>query len=277
LIAKGSKPASVNRDMKGFKAALNLAAAHDPRITNAVAWRTGLAALPDAHHARNVVLDDDSEVRPLIAAAYAEDSAFGLLVETAAVTGARVSQLARLEVGDLQANRPDPRLMMPSSRKGKGVKRIERKPVPITSSLAAQLGQAAGNRARTQPLLLRADGRPWQPARADYRKPFIRAVTRVGLDPKIVTLYCLRHSSIVRALLAGVPARVCAGSTIPASRCWRRAIAPISSTTPTRWRGAGCLTQRSQPRAPSSRCPGGYSEQPQRNAADFSPARVGGD
>jgi integrase len=129
---------------------------------------------------------------------------------TAAVTGARVSQLARLEVADLQSDRPDPRLMMPSSRKGKGVKRIERKPVPITSSLAAQLRQAAGNRAHTQPLLLRADGTPWQPARADYRWPFIRAVTRVGLDPRTVTLYCLRHSSIVRALLAGVPARVCA-------------------------------------------------------------------
>jgi integrase len=210
LIAKGAKPASVNRDLKGFKAALNLAAAHDPRITNAAAWRTGLAALPDAHHARNVVLDDDNEVRPLIAAAYAEDSALGFLVETAAVTGARVSQLARLEVADLQADRPDPRLMMPSSRKGKGVKRIERKPVPITSSLAAQLRQATGNRARTQPLLLRADGTPWQPARADYRLPFIRAVTRVGLDPTTVTLYSLRHSSIVRALLAGVPARVVA-------------------------------------------------------------------
>jgi len=162
LIAKGAKPSSVNRDLKGLKAALNLAAAHDPRITNSAAWRTGLAALPDAHHARNVILDDDNEVRPLIAAAHAEDSALGLLVETAAVTGARVSQLARLEVADLQADRPDPRLMMPSSRKGKGIKRIERKPVPITSSLAAQLRQAARNRARTEQLLLRTDGAPWQ-------------------------------------------------------------------------------------------------------------------
>ena len=62
----------------------------------------------------------------------------------------------------------------------------------------------------TEPLLLRADGAPWQPANADYRLPFIRAVTRVGLDPTMVTLYSLRHSSIVRALLAGVPTRVVA-------------------------------------------------------------------
>ena len=95
LVAKGAKPSSVNRDLKGLKAALNLAAAHDPRITNGAAWRTALAALPDAHHARNVILTDE-QVRALITAAYAEDFALGLLVETAAVTGARVSQLARL-------------------------------------------------------------------------------------------------------------------------------------------------------------------------------------
>jgi hypothetical protein len=50
------KPASVNRLMKGLKAALNLATKHDPRIANANAWKVGLAALPDAHHARNVIL-----------------------------------------------------------------------------------------------------------------------------------------------------------------------------------------------------------------------------
>jgi integrase len=209
LIAKGAKPASVNRDLKGFKAALNLAAAHDPRITNSAAWRTGLAALPDAHTARNVILTDE-QVRALIASAYAEDDALGLLVETAAVTGARVSQLGRLEVGDLQADRPDPRVMMPSSRKGRGHKRIDRKPVPITADLAAKLKRAAGERAPTESLLLRADGTPWRPATADYRLPFISVVRRVGLDPTTVTLYSLRHSSIVRALLAGVPVRLCA-------------------------------------------------------------------
>jgi len=209
LVAKGAKPASVNRDFKGLKAALNLAAAHDERIINVRAWRTGLAALPDAHTARNVILTDE-QVLALIAAAYAESDAFGLLVESAAVTGARISQLARLEVADLQAERGDPRLMMPSSRKGKGVKRITRKPVPITADLAAKLTRAVGNRAPSEPLLLRSDGKPWRPDNQDYWLPFRNTVTRTGLDPKIVTLYALRHSSIVRALLAGVPTRVVA-------------------------------------------------------------------
>jgi integrase len=149
-------------------------------------------------------------VRALVAAAYGEDDALGLLIEIAAVTGARVSQLARLEIADLQADRADPRLIMPSSRKGKGVKRISRAPVPITASLAARLRQAAEDRARTDPLLLRADGAPWRPETADYRLPFMNVVARAGLDPTVVTLYALRHSSIVRALLAGVPTRVVA-------------------------------------------------------------------
>jgi integrase len=203
------KSASINRLLKGLKAALALAARHDSRIGNANAWKVGLEALPDAHTARNIILGDD-EVRALVAAACAENDALGLLIETAAVTGARVSQLARLEVADLQADRAEPRLMMPSSRKGKGIKKITRRPVPITVSLAAKLRQIAADRARTESLLLRSDGTPWRPETADYRLPFMNVVRSAGLDPKTVTLYALRHSSIVRALLAGVPTRVVA-------------------------------------------------------------------
>jgi integrase len=204
LITKGAKPASVNRDLKGLKAALALAAANDHRITNTAAWRTGLAALPDSHNHRNVILGDE-HVRALIQAAYAENTALGLLVEVAAVTGARVSQIGRLEVGDLQADR----LMMPSSRKGRGTKRITRKAVPIPTSLVAKLRQAAGTRAAAEPLLLRADGKGWRPDTQDYRQPFIDAVARAGLDPT-VTMYALRHSSIARQILAGVPLRLVA-------------------------------------------------------------------
>src|SRR6516162_1774956 len=114
LLAKGLAPGTVNRTVTGVRAALELAAKHDPRIANQRAWKVGLAALPDAHVARNVILDDAS-VRRIVAAAYDDDRALGLMVEVAAATGGRLSQLARLEVGDLQADRAEPRVFMPCS------------------------------------------------------------------------------------------------------------------------------------------------------------------
>ena len=203
------KPASINRLMKGFKAACALAQRLDPaRITNAQAWRTGLAGLPDAHNARRAILSN-VEVLAIVKASYGEDHAFGLFVETAAVTGARPSQLVRLEIADLQDDRADgPRLLMPSSKKGRGHKRIERRPIPIPASLAAKLRQAAGERDASAPLLPKANGRPW--GHSDHGQPFMRAAARAGLDPAKVTYYSLRHSSIVRALLAGVPVRIVA-------------------------------------------------------------------
>src|SRR5215831_903290 len=59
LIAKGAKPASINRDFKGLKAALTLYAKSDKRITNRDAWIEGLAALPDAYAARDAYLTDE--------------------------------------------------------------------------------------------------------------------------------------------------------------------------------------------------------------------------
>jgi len=204
------KPATINRMGHVVKAALNLAARHDPRITNVNAWKLGLALLPNTHRPRNTILKD-AQVLSLIDAANAIDPAFGLFCEVGAVTGARVSQITALEVGDLQSNGDGPRLMMPSSRKGHAGKRIERKPVPIPATLAARLRQEAGERDGPAPLLLRADGKPWSATSADHRLPFARAVDRAGLDPKI-TFYALRHSAIVRQILAGTPLRVVAAA-----------------------------------------------------------------
>jgi integrase len=206
LVERGIKPATINRTTKMVRAAANLAVANDPRIANRDAWRIAFAALPDAHNPRNAVLPDE-DVRKLIAEAWAVGPAAGLLMETLAISGCRISQLAKLEVRDLQAKRADPRLMMPSSRKGKG-KRIERKPVPIPASLAAKLRQAAGKRLATEALLLKADGAPWHSEPDDHLEPFAEVAAKAGLPG--VTSYALRHSSIVRALLANVPIRIVA-------------------------------------------------------------------
>jgi integrase len=133
---------------------------------------------------------------------------FGRYIETAATTGARRVQLARLTVADLQDGNGSPRLLMPSSAKGKKHKRVTRAPVPIPASLAATLRTAAAGRPSTALLLPKADGSAWGPC--DPAAPFKTIVARAGLDPKTVTPYALRHSSITRNLLANVPVRVVA-------------------------------------------------------------------
>jgi integrase len=206
------KPASINRMMKGLGAALTLAGEHDPRIANAAARKIGLRGLPDAGQARNVILDDD-QVRAIVAAAYAHDPALGLLIDVLAVTGTRPSQAARLAVDDLIADPKAPRLMMPRSGKGGSRNRIERMAerfsVPITPALAHKLQAAAAGRADGAPLLRRS-GASWNgvPHRTAMRK----VVAAAGLDPDTVTMYALRHSSIVRELLLNVPIRVIAAA-----------------------------------------------------------------
>ena len=48
----------MNRTAAAFKAALNLAADNDERITSRQAWDLGLATIPDAEESRNVILDE---------------------------------------------------------------------------------------------------------------------------------------------------------------------------------------------------------------------------
>jgi integrase len=197
-------PATVNRTCAALKAALNLAADQDERIVSRRAWEIGLATIPDAERSRNIILDDKT-VRTLIAEAHAHSPQFGLLVEVAAITGARVSQLARLEVQDLQCG-PAPRLMMPASRKGRRTKVVLRRPVPISPGLGARLKTGADGRGAMEPLLKKASGTTW--GKSDHTRLFARAATRAGAVG--VTIYALRHSSMVRQLLAGVPIRVVA-------------------------------------------------------------------
>ena len=62
-------PSTVNRLCACLSAALEQAAQLDKRIQNRDAWDIGLAALPNAQEARNVILSD-AKVREFVAAAY---------------------------------------------------------------------------------------------------------------------------------------------------------------------------------------------------------------
>jgi integrase len=206
------KPGSANRTGGVLRSVLLYAAQHDEQLAgHAAAWRLALKAIPHAQVARNTILTD-SEVRAVIAAAYIESIEFGLWIETASATGARASQLARLTVGDLQDDRPDPRLMVPRSRKGRAGsrKQNQRVPVPIGFGLAKRLRQAAGNRDAAAALLTRADGQPWRTNPSDIRRPFQRAAAAAGVPH--ATAYALRHSCAARAIIAGTPLRLVANA-----------------------------------------------------------------
>jgi integrase len=201
LIAKGLTRASVNRYMKSIVAGLNLAARLDARVANANAWK--IPALPDSNKARNVILAD-AQLRNVVVAAYGISHEFGILVEVLATTGVRVSQAARAVVGDLLSDK----IMMPSSRKGAKKKQVERRPVPIPPSLAAKLRTAVGDRPDDAGLLLRPNGELW--AGTSHVYPFRLAVKAANLSLTDVSIYALRHTSIVCQILAGVPLRVVA-------------------------------------------------------------------
>src|SRR5262249_2897251 len=147
----------------------------------------GLAALPDAQEARNVILSDD-EVRAFVGKAYGLDPQLGLFIDVLAATGARPSQPVRLRVEDLHDHPLRPKLRMPRSGKGGGRNRSQKKhghiSVPITPQLAARLKAAAKGRADDEPLLLQSDGEPWgsNPG-AIYHRQVDRIVEAIGCDP----------------------------------------------------------------------------------------------
>jgi integrase len=207
-------PATINRLCRCLGAALELVAQHDQRIQSRHAWEIGLAGLPNAQEARNVIIPDD-KVREFVRSAYGIDHQFGLLVDTLALTGARPSQAVRLLVRDLHDHPLRPKLMMPKSAKGGGrnrsAKKTERYSVPITAQLAAKLTNAVKGRGDDLPLLLQSDGTPWDknPGQG-YHREVNKIVIAIGLDPDVVTMYALRHSSIVRLVLQNVPIRLVA-------------------------------------------------------------------
>ncbi|UPJ29269.1 hypothetical protein [Bradyrhizobium sp. CW1] len=133
LVKMGMKPSSADRIGRSLKAALALAARNDKRISNTTPWQNGLKKLPDSEVARNVILPDHT-VAALVRASYDEDADYGLLIDVLAETGARESQVFKLTPADLQDHLTAPRLMMPTSRKGKS-RKIEHRPFGDLASL----------------------------------------------------------------------------------------------------------------------------------------------
>ena len=153
---------------------------------------------PTAKSHATIILPDQT-VAALVSGSYDEAEDFGLLIDVLAETGARESQVFRRTPSDLQDHLTAPRLMMPTSRKGKN-RKIEYRPLPISPRLAKALRKQADGRAAHALLFDKMWG---------FAGLFRPVVERLTLGPE-VTPYALSHSSIVRQLLKGVPTRVVA-------------------------------------------------------------------
>jgi integrase len=165
----------------------------------------------------NQILSDD-QVRTIIAEArkLEGNSDFGRLVAVLAATGARFSQLCRMCVRDVQADRG--RLMVPMSRKGKKAAGHIR--IQVGADVLSLLHSVTWGRASDAPLFERwrhfqvgpgkwerRDRGPWTSS-AEMTRPWNKLVADLKM-PGIIP-YALRHSSIVRGIRVGLPIRLVA-------------------------------------------------------------------
>ena len=216
---------TVRRLNNDLKACLNRAAATyrkrlPPEFGQVVQF--GLKAVTaNATEARRQVLPDD-QIRAILRAVKVIDDReqwhgdlFRLLLVMAS-TGARQSQAQGLKVGDVQIK--ESRLMMPTSRKGRGQKQIEHTAIAVSREVIDSLAPVLDGRKRDAVLLERwrhiqksptdwsQDRRgPWKSA-SELARPWSQILQETGLSSDIIP-YCLRHSSIVRGLRAGLPTR----------------------------------------------------------------------
>lgn len=224
LRIRRGKLASTQRVVNDFKAALNSAFEMHRRVLPAdlpITIKFGLKVdAPEmlvAAARDNQILTDD-HVRRIVTAAIALDADFGRLVVLLAATGARFSQIARLTVGEVQADRS--RLMIPQSYKGRK-RSLSYIRVPVGADTLAAIAPVIAERPGSAPLLEhwrhrqvgpmkweRAERGPWASSSAMLR-PWKQAIAAAGL-PAATIPYALRHSSIVRGLRCGLPIRLVA-------------------------------------------------------------------
>jgi len=116
------------------------------------------------------------------------------LVHLALLTGARYSELCRLEVRDFQA--ASGTLFVRDAKAGRP------RHIVLNAEATDVCRSLAKGRRPTDRLLLRADGKPW--ARDLHARPFREAVLRAGLDTGF-TFHELRHTWASLSIMAGAP------------------------------------------------------------------------
>lgn len=182
-------PASVNRNMTPFRAALNMALEQGD-VLNDAAWRTALKPIKNADKSRNVYLDRDQR-RALIDNLPADCAAFA---RGLCALPLRPGALAALTVGDFDARRCT--LKIGHDKAGQDRR------ILLPTATVALVKEQAKSKLPAAPLFARAGGSAWD--RYAWRGPIKDAVRAAGL-PDDVSAYALRHSTITDLIAEGVP------------------------------------------------------------------------
>ena len=186
--------ASANRVLTILKAALNFAF-DEGHVPSRDAWGRKLKPFRDVEVARVRYLQI-AEAGRLINAA---DPDFRPLVRAALETGARYSELSRLEVADFNADAGT--IAIRRSKTGKA------RHIVLTEEGAAFFRHALMGRSGHELMFRHADGRPWK--KSESARP-MRAACAVAKIAPAIGFHQLRHSWASLAVMNGVPLMVVA-------------------------------------------------------------------
>jgi integrase len=187
--------ANANRTFTVLRAALNLAF-NRGKVAGDTGWRR-VKPFRGADAARVRYLQV-AEAKRLVNACPPD---FRALVRGALFTGARYSELSRLDVADFNADSGT--VMVRQSKTGRP------RPIYLTDEGKRFFEAKTAGRAGGAPMLPRADGGRW--GRAHQRRPMVEACAAARIDPPI-SFHGLRHTWASLAVMAGVPLQVVAAN-----------------------------------------------------------------
>jgi len=190
---KRARHATANRTWTVLRAALNHAF-HEGKVESDIAWRR-VKPFRNVETARIRYLSV-TESRRL---ANAADATFRPLIMAALQTGARFSELARLEVADFDAEAGTLRIRQSKSGRSRHI---------VLSAEGRELFvQWCAGRASGALIFTRTNGQPWQ--KSMQARPMRAACERARIKPAI-SFHILRHTHGSVLAMAGVPMAVIA-------------------------------------------------------------------
>lgn len=186
-ITRPRSPASVNREMVAFRAALN-AALEAGYAQNALAWKEPLKATK-TNTRRNLYLDR-AQRRALLEHVSDEARPF---ITMLCLLPVRPGALAALRVADFDARRNE--LTIPHDKAGAGRRFL------VSANAAKLMKEQSRSKLPTAPLFAQANGKPWN--KNAWKLPINEAASAARL-PAATSAYTLRHSTITDLVISGL-------------------------------------------------------------------------